>query len=203
MPSPALVYEFLEKRLKELAAEGYLPDVLTYAGNGEPTLHPEFAEIVDGTIALRNKYAPEARVSVLSNASMLGNPKVVEALKKIDNNILKLDAGTEKMFRLINNPGPLFDFDRLLANLRQFNGKLIIQTMFLRGEYRGETVDNTTEDEVKAWISHLTEIRPSQVMIYPIARETPLQNLQKIGPEELEKIAGKARVAGIEVKVFT
>jgi wyosine [tRNA(Phe)-imidazoG37] synthetase (radical SAM superfamily) len=203
LPSRGLVHEFLEKRLKELVAEDYLPDVLTYAGNGEPTLHPEFPEIVDDTIALRDKYVPGANVSVLSNASMLGNPKVSAALRKIDNNILKLDAGTEKMFRLINNPGPLFDFDRLIANLKEFNGKLIIQTMFLRGEFNGETVDNTTENEVNAWVGRLVEIRPSLVMIYPISRETPLQNLQKIGSEELEAIAEKVRTAGIEVKVYS
>jgi wyosine [tRNA(Phe)-imidazoG37] synthetase (radical SAM superfamily) len=203
LPTRAQVGEFLELRLKELVAEDYLPDVLTYAGNGEPTLHPEFAGIVDDTISLRDKYVPKARVSVLSNASMLGNPEVASALRKIDNNILKLDAGTEKMFRLINNPGPLFDFEQLIQNLKLFNGSQIIQTMFLRGEYHGEPIDNTTPEEVDAWVARLQEIRPAMVMIYPIARETPLQNLQKIGPEELEKIAGKARAAGIEVKVYS
>ena len=202
LPSRAQVSEFLEQRLKELVAEDYLPDVLTYAGNGEPTLHPEFAGIVDDTIVLRDKYVPGARVSLLSNASMLGKEEVIHALYKIDNNILKLDAGTERMFRLINNPAPDFDFQKLIGNLKSFNGKLIIQTMFLRGEYQGETVDNTTPEEVEAWIEHLMAIKPSLVMIYPIARETPLQNLQKIRPEELEAIAGKARAAGIKVKVY-
>lgn len=202
LPTRGQVSEFLERRLKELVAEEYLPDVLTYAGNGEPTLHPEFAGIVDDTIALRDKYVPDARVSVLSNASMLGNPEVVRALQLIDNNILKLDAGTEKMFRLINNPGPLFDFTQLIENLKLFNGKQIIQTMFLRGEYLGETVDNTTPGEVCAWITCLEKIRPAMVMIYPIARETPLQNLQKISQQELEAIANKARATGIKVKVY-
>jgi wyosine [tRNA(Phe)-imidazoG37] synthetase (radical SAM superfamily) len=202
LPTRAQVSELLEQRLKELVAEDYLPDVLTYAGNGEPTLHPEFAGIVDDTIVLRNRYVPSAKVSVLSNATMLGNPEVVRALLKIDNNILKLDAGTEKMFRLINNPGPLFSFDKLIEDLTSFNGKLIVQTMFLRGEYKGETVDNTTPQEVDAWIGHLLKIRPSLVMIYPIARQTPLQNLVKIEQVELESIAAKARAAGIKVKVY-
>lgn len=202
LPKRAKVREFLEKRLKELVAEDYLPDVLTYAGNGEPTLHPEFAGIVDDTIVLRNRYVPSAKVSVLSNAYMLGDPVVARALVKIDNNILKLDAGTERMFRLINNPDPLFSFDGLIEDLTSFNGKMIVQTMFLRGVYKGETVDNTTPQEVDAWIGHLVKIRPSLVMIYPIARETPLQNIQKIESEELEAIATKARAAGIMVKVY-
>lgn len=202
LPKREQVRECLEQRLRELVAEGYLPDVLTYAGNGEPTVHPEFASIVDDTLSLRDRYIPTAKVSVLSNASMLHDPAVVSALSKIDNNILKLDAGTEHTFRLINNPDPSFSFNRLIEQLTAFNGTQVIQTMFLRGRFRGEEVDNTTPQEVEAWIGHLTTIRPAMVMIYPIARETPLQNLQKIAAEELQAIAGRVTEAGLRVQVY-
>lgn len=202
LPSREVVRQFLEQRLKELVADDYLPDVLTYAGNGEPTLHPEFAGIVDDTVQLRDKYVPQAKVSLLSNAGRLGKPDIRRALHKIDNNILKLDAGSERMFRLINNPGKQFDFDQLLQNLKSFDGDKIIQTMFLRGMFNGEIVDNTTPGEVALWIGHLKEIKPSMVMIYPIARETPLQDLVKIGPDELNAIAGAVKAAGLRVKVY-
>jgi len=202
LPTRQEVALFLEKRLQELVAEDYLPDVLTYAGNGEPTLHPEFAAIVDDTIALRNKYVPAAQVSVLSNASRIHLPEVFRALQKIDNNILKLDAGTEKTFRLINNPDAEINLPDTVNNLGLFNGQLIIQSLFLRGTVRGEEVDNTTDREVAEWIKHLVGIRPKMVMIYPIARETPVHTLEKIGAQELETIAAKVAEAGLNVKVY-
>ena len=201
-PSREEVAMFLEQRLIQLVEEDHIPDALTYAGNGEPTIHPEFAAIVDDTITLRDKYVPSARVTVLSNSSRLRDPLVFNALLKLDDNILKLDAGSEKMFSLINNPVEPIDFGSLVEDLAKFNGKLIIQSMFLRGKFRGETVDNTTEEEVSAWLEHLKKINPSMVMIYPVARETPVHNLKKIGPEELENIAVKAREIGLKVQVY-
>jgi wyosine [tRNA(Phe)-imidazoG37] synthetase (radical SAM superfamily) len=201
-PSRAEVAMYLEQRLQELIADDYLPDAITYAGNGEPTLHPDFAEIVNDTIALRDLYSPGSKVTVLSNSTMIHIPAIFHALQKLDNNILKLDAGSAHTFNLINNPVEPVGFDDLIGNLKAFNGDLIIQSMFLRGNFKGEAVDNTTEDEVGAWIRHLSEINPKQVMIYPIARQTPLHNLEKIGPEELEKIAAKVRVAGFVAEVY-
>jgi wyosine [tRNA(Phe)-imidazoG37] synthetase (radical SAM superfamily) len=201
-PSRAEVSGFLEQRLQELADEDYLPDALTYAGNGEPTVHPEFAEIVQDTLDLRDKYSPGSKVTVLSNSSMIGVPAVFTALMKLDQNILKLDAGDERMFNLINNPVEPVQFDGLIENLKKFNGDLMIQSMFLRGSFKGQTVDNTTGAEVDAWIGHLQKINPKMVMIYPIARATPVHNLEKITPAELEKIASKASRKGINVQVY-
>jgi wyosine [tRNA(Phe)-imidazoG37] synthetase (radical SAM superfamily) len=193
---------FLEQKLKELAEEDYLPDAITYAGNGEPTLHPQFSGIVDDTIRLRDAYSPRSKVTVLSNASRIHEPEVFNALLKLDNNILKLDAGTEATFRLLNNPVDPIDFRELVSNLAKFNGRLIIQTMFLRGILNGKPVDNTTGTEVGEWIGHLRKIRPSAVMIYPVARETPAREIEKIKRNELELIAARVRQEGLEAKVY-
>ena len=201
-PERGLVFKFLEQRLKELTEEDYLPDALTFAGNGEPTLHHDFADIVDDTIALRDQYAPRARVSVLSNSSMIGDPSVFNALLKIDNNILKLDAGSERIFQLMNNPLVTVKFREMIEHLKRFEGKVIIQSMFLRGYFKNQLVDNTTDEEIDEWLSHLSLIKPEMVMIYPIARNTPLHNIEKIPVSELEKIAEKVRKAGLKVKVY-
>jgi len=202
MPSRAEVAFFLEQKLKELAMEDYLPDAITYAGNGEPTLHPEFSGIVDDTILLRNRYSPQSETTVLSNGSRIHDPSVFNALLKLDNNIQKLDAGTEETFRILNNPVESFDFSQLISNLMKFNGNLILQTMFLRGYFNGKPIDNTTDHEVEAWIEHVKKIRPEAVMIYSIARVTPAKELEKIGREDMEKIARRVRDAGLKVKVY-
>ena len=201
-PSREEVALFLEQRLQELSDEDYLPDAITYAGNGEPTVHPDFAGIVDDTTALRNFYAPEAKVTVLSNSSMIHDPGVFHALLKLDNNILKLDAGDERLFNLINNPVEPVNFTSLVGNLKKFKGNLIIQSMFLRGSFKGQVVDNTTSESVESWLKCLLEIKPRMVMMYPIARATPVHNLQKITKVELETIARRAEAAGIEVQVY-
>ena len=201
-PARAEVAKYLEHRLQELSADDYLPDAITYAGNGEPTLHPEFAEIVDDTISLRDKYAPHAKVTVLSNASMIHDSAVFHALQKLDNNILKLDAGSDKMFNLINNPVEPVQLADLIENLKKFHGNLMIQSMFLRGSFKRQVVDNTVDKEVEAWIGYLLEIAPKMVMIYPIARATPVHNLEIIGLNELGAIAEKVRQAGLKVQVY-
>ncbi|MCX6282211.1 MAG: radical SAM protein [Bacteroidetes bacterium] len=202
LPSRAVVASFLEQKLKELVFEDYLPDSITYAGNGEPTLHPEFSGIVDDTISLRDRYSSASKVTVLSNASRIHDPMVFNALLKLDNNILKLDAGTEKTFRILNNPVESIDFAGLISGLEKFKGNLIIQSMFLRGVLNGRMVDNTTDREVEEWIGHLKAIRPKEVMIYTIARATPVSDLEKISREEMERIAVRLRQEGLEVKVY-
>jgi wyosine [tRNA(Phe)-imidazoG37] synthetase (radical SAM superfamily) len=202
-PGRQLVSEFLEQRLKEMVEEDYLPDAITFAGNGEPTLHPEFAGIVDDTIILRDKYTPASKTAVLSNASMIHDPDIFRALLKLDDNILKLDAGSERIFRLMNNPVLPVNFFDLINNLKKFEGKLIIQSMFLRGYFRNQVVDNTTKEEVDEWLNHIKEINPQKVMIYPIARATPVQALEKITILELEEIAKRVRDAGFEVQVYS
>jgi wyosine [tRNA(Phe)-imidazoG37] synthetase (radical SAM superfamily) len=201
-PSREEVAIYLKQRLQELEDEDYLPDSITYAGNGEPTLHPDFAGIVDDTIALRDALAPKTKVTVLSNSSMIHVPAVFNALLKLDNNILKLDAGDEHMFQLINNPVLPVNFESMVAHLQNFKGNLIIQSMFLRGKFKGETVDNTTDREVGRWLELLMKIKPGMVMIYPVARATPVHNLEKIEVAELEQIAEKLRVAGLKVQVY-
>ena len=201
-PERDLVSRFLEQSLIKMVEEDYLPDAITYAGNGEPTLHPEFAGIVDDTIFLRDKYIPSAKVSVLSNSSMIHNPMVFRALLKLDNNILKLDAGSERIFRLMNNPVLPVNYHDMVENLKRFDGKVIIQSMFLRGYFKNQPVDNTGEEEIREWANKIREIRPMMVMIYPIARATPVHDLEKITTFELEEIAVKIRAEGIKVNVY-
>ena len=202
LPSRERIAEALEDALRELVAENRIPDALTYAGNGEPTIHPEFPEIVEDTIRLRDRYVPSAKVTVLSNASMVDDPKIFEALMKLDNNIQKLDAGNQRMFELINNPVSPVDLEKLLDGLTRFNGHVTIQSMFLRGNYRGEDIDNTKPAEVEEWIARLKKIRPASVMIYAIARATPLRNIEKIPQSVLERIADRVKEAGILVSVY-
>ena len=192
----------LEERFKALQHENIYPDSLTFAGNGEPTLHPQFATIVDDVVKLRNTYFPRARVTVLSNATMLHKKSVREALLRIDSNVLKLDAGTQATFNQINRPLKAILMNQIVNFLCDFNGHVIIQTMFLRGILNGQPVDNTTEAEVSAWLGHLRRIRPKLVMIYPIDRRTPVESLQKITAEDLGAIATRVRQIGINAEVY-
>ena len=202
IPSREQVSQALEAKLKEMMAKGQIPDVITFAGNGEPTLHKDFEGIIDDTIALRNKFCPTAKVSVLSNSTRIHKPHVFSALNKVDNNILKFDSAIERTMQLMDRPtGKHINVAWFIEHLKKFEGRLIIQTMFLRGEVNGEKIDNTTDEEVEAWLSALAEIRPQQVMIYSLDREAPTQNLEKVLVEELNLIAEKIRERGFEVSV--
>ncbi len=188
LPTRQEVASALEKKLQEMQQEGVLPDVITFAGNGEPTIHPHFAGIIDDTIALRDRYCPAAKVSVLSNATRLNRPAVHAALEKVDNNILKLDTVDEEYIRLVDRPCGKFSLKEIIEGLKSFQGRVIIQTMFLKGLYKGVDVDNTSDRYVLPWIEVLKEIRPESIMIYTIERETPDQDLKKASPEELDRI---------------
>ncbi len=202
LPQRRQVQKALEQKLLELSEAGDSIDVITFAGNGEPTLHPQFEPIVADTIALRNRYFPEAKVSVLSNATRVHKPHIMRALRQVDNNILKLDSVIEETVRRLDRPtGRLFNVPWLIEQLKKFNGELTIQTMFLRGTHNGEKIDNTTDEEVEAWLSALEEISPREVMIYTIDRETPVKGLEKISIEELTKIAAKAEARGVKTRV--
>lgn len=192
----------LEQKLAAMKANGDRLDVITFSGNGEPTLHPDFNGVVDDVIALRDYYYPQVKISVLSNSTMIDRPAVVEALKKVDNNILKLDSAIDRTMRLINRPvNSHFNVADLVEHLKQFSGQCIIQTMMLRGEHNGERIDNTTDAEVEALLAAYLEIRPAEVMLYSLDRATPEENLQKVPKEELETIAERFRAKGIKVQV--
>ena len=197
MPTREEVAEKLEKKLKEMAAEGQLPDVLTFAGNGEPTCHPHFAEIISDTIRLRNQYCPEAKVSVLSNSTMIHRKEVHDALMQVDNNILKLDTVDPIYINKVDHPNGTYDVDTIIERLKAFNGHVIIQTMFMRGVCQGESVDNTGEAYVAPWLESVKAIAPQQVMIYTIDRETPTQGLLKATHEQLDAIRDRVIASGI------
>ena len=188
----------LEATLTKMAAEEQLPDVITFAGNGEPTIHPEFEGIIDDTIALRDKFAPSAKVSVLSNATQLHREDVCRALHKVDNPILKLDSAIDATAHIINKPCGNYSVAEVVKNLEKFGREFVLQTMFLRGEYNGAYIDNTTEREFLAWAAVVEHLRPHSVMVYSIDRATPCKTLEKVSREELEKIAEKVRALGIE-----
>ncbi len=187
----------LESQLEKMAAEGVLPDVITFAGNGEPTMHPDFEAIIGDTLSLRDRLAPKAKVSVLSNATQLARADVRHALRRVDNNILKLDSAFDATVRAMNKPCCNYSVREVVEHLKGFDGELVVQTMFLRGECDGVRIDNTTEEEVGAWLELVGEIAPKQVMVYSIARDTPCQTLERVTHEELERIAGRVRALGI------
>jgi wyosine [tRNA(Phe)-imidazoG37] synthetase (radical SAM superfamily) len=202
LPSREEVYKALELKLSELKKKNNAPNVITYAGNGEPTLHPEFAAIIDDTLFLRNKYMPEARVAVLSNSTTISDPLVKAALLKVDQNILKLDSALGHTIKLHNQPLVKIDVEELINNLISFNGKVIIQTLFLRGTHHGKAIDNTTPVEIKAWLKAIERIKPSEVMIYTISRDTPEgAALNKVPHAELKRIAALVESKGIKTQV--
>lgn len=195
------VKKALEEKLKMMTESGEYPDSITFSGNGEPTMHPHFAEIMDDVIELRDKYTPKAIVSVLSNATMVHKEKVFNALKKANRAILKLDSGIDETAQIIDCPQGAYSVKKAIEKLKAFNGDMILQTMFLRGIYNGVEIDNTTETELKAWLNAVQQINPKEITIYSIDRETPAKELQKVSKEELETIADKARALGYKVQV--
>ncbi|HEX2921110.1 MAG TPA: radical SAM protein [Bacteroidales bacterium] len=202
LPSRSEVSKALEERLSAMKDSGQQPDVLTYAGNGEPTLHPEFPGIIDDSIALRDKYAPAAEIAVLSNSTTIHNKDIRAALLKADKNILKLDSAVESTLRIHNQPPAGFKISELIDNLALFDGKLIIQTLFLRGFTNGTLIDNTTPAEIEAWLRALDKIRPREVMIYTVSRDTPSgSDLKKIPVTELRQIAAQVERLGIKTSV--
>jgi wyosine [tRNA(Phe)-imidazoG37] synthetase (radical SAM superfamily) len=184
-----------------MRSEGQYLDSITFAGNGEPTLHPLFPAILDDVIRLRDEFFPLCHVSVLSNATMIESEDVFKALLKADINILKLDSAIEETVSKINCPPAGFSLPGLLKNLKLFNGKLTIQTLFFRGIHNGEKIDNSSEKEVKAWIEALKAINPVNVMIYTLARDTAVGGLESLSPEELKTIALQVEKAGISTQV--
>ena len=221
-PSRQLVAQKLEEQLQKMVAEGQLPDVLTFAGNGEPTGHPHFAEIIDDTIRLRDQYCPNAKVCVLSNSTMIHRPEVHDALMRVDDNILKLDTVDPTYINKVDRPTGHYDVQQIIEHMKSFHGHIIIQTMFMRGTLKVQSskfkvqsstfkvqsskfkvqsskfnVDNTGEEFVSPWLEVVKQIKPQQVMVYTIDRETPAQGLEKATHEQLDAIRDRVIAAGI------
>jgi wyosine [tRNA(Phe)-imidazoG37] synthetase (radical SAM superfamily) len=202
LPSREEVREKLASKLQDMKVKGEKPDVITFAGNGEPTLHPDFAGIIDDTIATRNAMFPGTAIAVLSNATTAANPSVRNALLKVERNILKLDSALDSTISFHNQPAIKLNAQHLIDTLISYRGKLIIQTLFLRGLYKGQTVDNTTEEEIAAWLKAIAEIKPMEVMIYTVARDTPEgSSLEKIETRVLHEISKKVEKLGIKTQV--
>lgn len=203
LPSREKVCNDLERKLAVMHAAGEPLDVITFSGNGEPTLHPEFSGIIDDTIALRDRFYPEAKVSVLCNSTRLDREDVRAALRRVDNAILKLDSAIDPTIRVLDRPTlPHFDAATVTARLKDMGQDAIIQTMMLRGSYEGQTVDNTTEDEIQALIKAYKLIQPREIMLYSIDRATPAQELTNIPKEELTQIGRRIEnETGIPVMV--
>ena len=203
LPPRAEVRRLLEQKLQAMKQAGERLDVITFSGNGEPTMHPDFPGIIDDTLELRSRYFPDVKVSVLSNSTRLDRPGVAEALMKVDNNILKLDSAIDSTMRLIDRPvSSEFTCAKVIDQLAAFGGKCIVQTMMLRGSFCGREVNNTTPAEIDALIDAYRRIRPASVMLYSIDRTTPARELVKVPAEELRAIAGRiSREAGVKVTV--
>ena len=203
LPLREQVHNQLEAKLKAMTDNGDTLDVITFSGNGEPTLHPDFPHIIDDTLALRDRYYPNAKVSVLTNSTMIFRPAVAAALKKADNNILKLDSAIEETMRIIDRPNSKdFTVEKVVDSLCQFAGSGIIQTMILRGEHDGIVIDNTTDEEICALIEAYKRICPREIMIYSLDRSTPEEKLLKVEKDELEAIGERIRKeTGIAVQV--
>jgi len=201
-PERKVIREKLRDRLTEMADKNEPLTTITFAGNGEPTMHPDFAGIIDDTIRLRNAVFPEVDIAVLSNATLINKPEVRNALLRVEQNILKLDSAIPETVKLINRPLTAFSLEQTIDHLKHFKRDMIIQTLFFRGTIRNKVVDNATPVELSAWLKAVLEIDPEMVMIYTIARDTPFDTLHKIGFEELAAIADRVRKAGIQVQIY-
>lgn len=198
-PTRSQVAEALEQKLIQMKSEGIAPDVLTFAGNGEPTTHPEFASIINDTLLLRDRHFPQAKVSVLTNATRIIQPEIHKVLMKVDNNIIKLDTVNIDYINRVDRPVGQYDLNIIIEHMRNFEGNCVVQTMFMKGsDTEGESVDNTTPEYVLPWIDAIQYISPREVMIYTIDRETPAHTLQKATPDELDNIVAQLRAKGIK-----
>ncbi|MDP3437871.1 MAG: radical SAM protein [Bacteroidales bacterium] len=201
LPTIDEVWEALEDKLKNHDQTIGRIDNITFSGNGEPTLHPYFFEIIAITNVLRDKYAKEAKVSVLTNGSRIGIKDIADALLKVDNAIIKIDSAIESSVRLIDRPQFDYSINKITTNLSPFKGKFVLQTMFLRGRFQGEYFDNTTDKEVNAWYEVIKNTEPREIMMYTIDRETPAQGLEKVTIEQMNRIAAPLIEAGFKITI--
>lgn len=196
-PRLAEVEAAIEDRLSKAAAEGVPVDSITFSGNGEPTMNPDFPEIIDAVLRARDRYYPDAKVSVLSNATLVGRPAVAEALMRVDNPILKIDASSDELIRLMNRPNSGYRLAEIVEGLKRFNGNFILQTMFLKSE----DFDTTAEKALEAWRDIVRELKPREIMVYTIDRETPDKSLGKCTPEEMQAFVKPLADEGFKIQI--
>ena len=202
LPTRQNVKDALKDKLISMKEEGVVLDVITFAGNGEPTLHPEFAGVIDDTIELRNTYSPQAKISVLTNGISVVKESVFQSLQKIESPVLKLDSAIDETVQLIDRPhSPTYTVAKQIELYKRFNGNFILQTMFVKGSFEGKIVDNTTKKEVSTWLKVVEELMPREVMIYTIDRETPAKELEKVSLEVLKEIAAEVEKLGVRTNV--
>ena len=181
LPSAEKVRNALEAKLKQCKNDGVNIDSITFSGDGEPTINPEFPQIIDDTIKLRNWYYPNSKITVLSNATRVHLPEIFKALCKVDNPTMKIDAPTNELVEKINHPAPGYDVNRVVEALKQFNGDFILQTMFLRSK----DFDSSTPEVLKGWMDIVRILKPREIMVYTIDRPTPEEGLQKFTVDEM------------------
>jgi len=202
LPDADEVMHELETKLQTMHAAGEALDVITFAGNGEPTLHPDFPRVIERTLQLRDQYYPEVKVSVLSNATQIGKEAVRSALLRVDNNILKIDGAFDETVHLIDQPADShYSVRQVIEWMKTFRGQLIVQTMFVRGEHDGQRVDNTTPQEVAAWCDLMREVRPHQIMVYSLDRPTPEPLLTKVSKEEMTQLVAPLLAEGFNIQI--
>ncbi|MDY6289073.1 MAG: radical SAM protein [Bacteroidales bacterium] len=185
LPTAAKVRTDLERMLLKLSAESTPVDSITFSGDGEPTLNPEFPQIIDDTLRLRDRHYPRAKVSVLSNATRVHLPEVFDALRRVDNPIMKIDAPTNELIAKINIPAPGYDIARVVDALRRFEGDFVLQTCMLRSP----DFDSSSPDVILPLLDIVRRLRPREWMVYTIDRPTPMQGLQKFSPQEMKSLA--------------
>ena len=200
-PTVDQVKTALEDKLQKMIEQKNIPDVITFAGNGEPTLHPHFKQIIEVTVDVRNKLIPQCKIAVLTNSTTIHNQSVKESLVNIDLPFLKIDSAFEDTIKLINNPVGKIDLKGIVDEIKKINHKAIIQTMFVRGRLGNSAIDNTIPSELNELVKIYKEINPQKIYIYSIARDTPLESLEKVTTDDLKKIAEFFKLYGITVEV--
>jgi wyosine [tRNA(Phe)-imidazoG37] synthetase (radical SAM superfamily) len=201
LPAPDDIVQQLIKKATALRKERIEIDNITFAGNGEPTLHPKFEQIVSDVILVRNLLLPESKISVLTNATMLHKQSVKSGLAKVDTCMFKLDAGTEELFQQINQPLGGLTLEKIKKQLKEVTRDIVIQSMFFKGNYKGHEIDNTATHEVEAWVQHILDIKPKSVMLYSINRATPAKGLKAVSKAELTKIGSHLKQYDIEAQI--
>ena len=197
LPTARDLEKALREKLSLCRAEGTRIDSITFSGDGEPTLNPDFAKIIDITIALRDEFFPEAKVSVLSNATKVGRPSVFEALRKVDNPILKIDAPTAELAAKINQPSCEYDVEAIVKDLEKFEGDFVLQTMFLQSP----EFDSSSPEVLEGWMEIVRRLHPREIMVYTIDRETPMKGLKKFTVEQMEALLKPLLEEGFKIQI--